>query len=104
MGHVKDAPMAFIGILLLIVGWFAVFSGIFGFFRAEDLLIFTLRLESMVVDTTFVPESQIFLHLGIRIFLGFVIILIGNSFLIRGLNEHRMMHPRLGDFSPRRLA
>ncbi len=99
MGHVKNYPLTFVGVLLLFVGWFSVISGIFGFFRAEDLLILTFRLESMVVDTTFVPESQIFLHMFIRIIFGFIIIFFGNVFLSRGLNRsHAWMHPCFEDF------
>ena len=102
MVHVTSYPFVFVGFLLLIVGWFSIFSGIFGFFRAEDLLIFTFRLESMVVDTSFVPESQIWFHLGIRIFFGFIIVIFGNAFLARGLHENHWMHPRFNDF--RRLG
>ncbi len=99
MSHVRNYPLTFVGILLLFVGWFSVISGIFGFFRAEDLLIFTLRIESMVVDTTFVPESQIFFHMFIRIIFGFFIIFFGNVFLSRGLNKsHAWMHPAFDDF------
>jgi hypothetical protein len=99
MGHVTNYPFTFVGILLLFVGWFSVISGIFGFFRAEDLLILTFRIESMVVDTTFVPESQIFIHMLIRIFFGFIIIFFGNLFLVRGLDKtHSFMHPRFDDF------
>jgi len=99
VAFVRDYPFTFVGILLLFIGWFSVISGIFGFFRAEDLLIFTFRLESMVVDTTFVPESQIFFHLAIRIIFGFIIIFFGNLFLVRGLNrDHVWMHPAFGDF------
>jgi len=99
MGTVNNYPFTFVGILLLFVGWFSVISGIFGFFRAEDLLILTFRIESMVVDTTFVPESQIFLHMFIRIIFGFFIIFFGNLFLMRGLNRSRTwMHPRFDDF------
>jgi len=99
MGHITNYPFTFVGILLLFVGWFSVISGIFGFFRAEDLLILTFRIESMVVDTTFVPESQIFLHMFIRIIFGFIIIFFGNLFLVRGLDKSRAwMHPAFEDF------
>jgi len=102
MGTIKNYPLAFIGILLLFVGWFSVISGIFGFFRAEDLLIVTFQLESMVVDKTFVSESQIWFHMLIRIFFGFIIILFGNLFLARGLTRtHGWMHPCFGCFSRR---
>lgn len=99
MGTIKNYPLTFVGVLLLFVGWFSVISGIFGFFRAEDLLILTFRIESMVVDTTFVPESQIFLHMFIRIIFGFIIIFFGNLFLMRGLDKsHAWMHPCFDDF------
>lgn len=98
--RIDNYPFTIIGFVFLVIGWFAIFTGIFGFFKAEDLLVFTLRLESMVLDTTFVPQAHIWFHLLIRIFLGIIIVIIGNSFLIRGLNRchEGVCHPRLGDF------
>ncbi len=95
---VDNYPFTFVGILLLFVGWFAIISGIFGFFIAEDLLVFTLKLESMFLDTTFVPAEHLMLHMIVRIILGFIIVFIGNAFLARGIRENRWMHPRYSDF------
>lgn len=101
---VDNAPLTLIGILLLIVGWFSVFSGIFGALKAEDTVILSLRLESLILDTTFVSEGQILFHMATRIILGFIVIFIGNSFLVRGLHEchEGICHPRFGSF--RRLG
>ncbi len=100
---VNNYPFTFVGILLVIVGWFSIVTGIFGFFKAEDLLVVTFQLESMLVDKTFVPASQIWWHMVLRIFLGFLIILIGNAFLERGVHgKHAWMHPHWHDI--RRLA
>ncbi len=103
---VDNAPLAFIGILLLIVGWFSVFSGIFGALKAEDTVILSFRLESLILDTSFVSEGQILFHMVTRIILGFFIIIIGNSFLVRGLNDchNGICHPRFGTFDFRRLS
>lgn len=103
--RVNNYPLSFVGFLLLIVGWFAVFSGIFGFLKAEDTFILTLKLESFIVDTNFVPQAHIWFHMIIRIFLGIFVVIIGNSFLVRGLHEchNGICHPRFGTFDYRRL-
>ncbi len=96
---VKNYPFFFIGIIFIFIGWFAVISAIFGFFGAEDLLVITLKLESMFVSTTFVPASAIVFNLILRMIIGFIIILIANSFLARGIyGERYWMHPQFGDF------
>jgi hypothetical protein len=99
MGEIKSYPFFFIGIIFIFIGWFSVISAIFGFFRAEDLLVVTFKLESMFVDTTFVPASAIVFNLILRMIIGFIIIIIANAFLARGVYGKRYwMHPAFGDF------
>jgi len=103
--NVSNFPFVFIGIIFIFIGWFSIITGLFGFLRAEDLFIVTFKIESMVVDTRFVPESHIAFHLAIRIIIGFFILFIGNSILFRGLSDRHshICHPRIGDFAMRRL-
>lgn len=102
---VVNYPFTFVGILLLIIGWFAVFSGFFSLGAgSEDTIVIAIKLETMFVNATYIPASHFIWHMVLRIFLGFVIVMIGNSFLNRGLHESHdgICHPRMGDF--RRLA
>jgi len=99
--NVVNYPFLLVGIFILIVGWFAVFSGFFGLGRgADDTLIISVNLETMFVGTTFVPESAFVWQMVLRIIIGFLFVLIGNSFLVRGLHNchNGICHPRFGDF------
>jgi len=104
MSHIKNTPLVIVGMLLLIIGWFSIFSGFFGLGRgAEDTIVITFQLESMLVDKTFVPASHFIFHMVLRIILGFLFVFIGNAFLVRGLyTRHAWMHPEFNDL--RRLG
>ncbi len=101
---VENYPFTFIGILILIIGWFSIFSGIFALGRGfDDTLIISINLETMFVDTAVSTSEQFVWYMGLRIILGFLLVFIGNSFLVRGLHycHDGICHPRLGDFSRR---
>lgn len=98
---VENYPFLFVGFLILIIGWFAIFSAIFALGRGfDDKLIISINLETMFVDTSIATAEQFIYFMAIRLILGFLLVIIGNSFLVRGLHHCHdgICHPRLGDF------
>lgn len=98
---VENYPFMFVGILILIIGWFSIFSGIFALGRGfDDTLVISINLETMFVDTSIATAEQFVWYMALRIILGFLLVFIGNSFLVRGLHycHDGICHPRLGDF------
>lgn len=99
---ITNAPLMVIGFLILVIGWFSIFTGAVGIATAEDIRFF-IEVEDMIFVEDVLTAEQIILHMFVRIFLGFLLVLIGNSFLARGIEEHHICHPRFGDFTSRRL-
>ena len=101
MAKITNYPFAFIGFLLVVIGWFAIFSGFYGLGKgSEDMVIIFFKLESMVVSSSYVSESGFAMLMVTRIVIGFLIVIAGNSFMMRGLHHHHheVLHPRIGDF------
>ena len=99
---VTNIPFMIVGFLILVIGWFSIFTGVFGIASAEDIRFF-IEVEDMIFVQDVITAEQIIIHMGVRVFLGFFLVLIGNSFLARGIEEDHVCHPRLGDFARRRL-
>lgn len=99
---VTNVPFMLVGFLILVIGWFSIFTGAVGIATAEDIRFF-IEVEDMIFVQDVLTAEQIIFHMGVRIFLGFFLVLIGNSFLARGIEDHHVCHPRLGDFKTRRL-
>lgn len=81
-------PFLFVGIFILIVGWFSVFSGFAQIILAEEFEFF-IQVEDLIFVQQIVPASD-FVILGIvRMIIGFLLIFIGNSFLLasRAVNK-----------------
>ena len=98
---VNNYPFTFVGLLILVIGWFAIFSAIFALGRgADDTLLISINLETMFVDASVFTAEQFVWQMALRIILGFLLVFIGNSFLVRGLHycHDGICHPRLGDF------
>lgn len=99
---VNNVPFMLVGFLILVIGWFSIFTGVIGIATAEDIRFF-IEVEHLVFVQDVVTAEQIIFHMAVRIFLGFFLVLIGNSFLARGIDETHICHPRFGDFTGRRL-
>ena len=100
---VKSYPLAFVGLLILVIGWFSIFTGVFGIAVAEDIRFF-IEVENMVFVEQVITAEEMVVHMIVRVVLGFFLVLIGNSFLVRGIEEDHICHPRFGDFMGRRLS
>ena len=101
--RVKSYPFVFVGFLILVIGWFAIFTGVIGIAVAEDIRFF-IEVENMVFVEDAITAEEIIVHMFIRIILGFLLVLIGNSFLGRGVDDPSICHPRFGDLMGRRLS
>ena len=90
-------PFLFVGILIVIVGWFSIFSGFAQILLAEDFEFF-IQIEEMLLVKQIVPASD-FVVLGvIRMIFGLLLVFIGNSFLLasKAVND-KMCRPCFDD-------
>jgi len=74
-------PFVFVGLLILIVGWFSIFSGFAQVLLAEDFEFF-IQVEEFLLVKQIIPESDFVLFGVIRIIFGLLLVFIGNSFLL----------------------
>jgi len=74
-------PFLFVGLLILIVGWVSIFSGFAQVILAEDFEFF-IQIEEMLLVKEIIPASDFVLFGAIRIIFGFLLVIIGNSFLL----------------------
>lgn len=98
MVHNRDKyPFLFVGLLIVIVGWFSIFSGFAQIILAEDFEFF-IQVEEMLLVKQIIPESEFVIFGIIRMIFGLLLVLIGNSFLLasKAVND-RMCRPCFDD-------
>jgi len=98
----KGTVLIIVGFLILFLGWLSLITGIIGVAVAEDINIF-VEVEDMIFVIKQISAGSIQLQMLIRILFGFILIFIGNSFMVAGFEKHRgieqVCHPRLQDFN-----
>jgi uncharacterized membrane protein len=84
----KEYPFVFVGLLILFVGWFSIFTGFAGIILAEDFEFF-IEVEDFILIKQVIPAEHIIFHMAVRIAIGFLLVFIGNSFLLasKSVNE-----------------
>jgi len=98
MVHNRDKyPFLFVGLLIVIVGWFSIFSGFAQIILAEDFEFF-IQVEEMLLVKQIIPESEFVIFGVIRMIFGLLLVLIGNSFLLasKAVND-KMCRPCFDD-------
>ncbi len=84
------------GFFLVFIGFLSIFTGVAQILSAEDVF-FIVQIEDMLIADSVSKESIMFGGL-LRIFIGFLFIVIGNSFAFRGGFASMACHPRMSDF------
>ncbi len=93
--------LTLIGFLILIIGWYSIFSGFAGVILAEDFKFFIEVEDFILVEQVITAESIIFQNV-VRMFIGFFLVFIGNSFIITGnMFDKKFCHPCVGDIKDR---
>ena len=94
-----------LGVLVLFLGWYNFFTGIFALVLGSPPLTVIVDLENMT--TQIVDQTTSFYTLMIlRVILGFIFIVLGNEFLHYGLNKHKVAmycRPCGHDMIPRKV-
>ena len=86
-----------LGLLILIIGWYNIFSGFAGVILAEDFDFFIEVEDFILVEQTITAESIIFQN-AVRMVLGFFLVFFGNFFLLSGaMLDKKFCHPCVGD-------
>jgi len=84
------------GFFLVFIGFLSIFTGVAQILSAQDVF-FLVQIEEMLFTDSISKESIMFNGL-LRIFIGFLFIIIGNSFAFRGGFVSVACHPRMSDF------
>ena len=103
MVHTTSGTMVFwllFGFFLIFLGFLSIFTGFAQILSAEDVF-FLVQIEDMIFAES-VSKDAIMLSGVLRIMIGFVFIIIGNSFAFRGGFISSCVHPRMSDFTNRR--
>lgn len=85
------------GFFLVFIGFLSIFTGLAQIISADDVF-FIVQIEDVLFLDSVSAESVVFSGL-LRIFLGFLFIIIGNSFAFRGGFASCYCHPRMSDLS-----
>lgn len=103
MIHKTNSTMIFwllFGFFLIFIGFLSIFTGFVQIISADDVF-FLVQIEDMFFAES-VSKDAIVLSAVLRIMIGFLFIVLGNSFIFRGGFVSFCAHPRMSDFTNRR--
>jgi len=86
----------FLGFILFFLGWLNILTGVILIFTAEDTIIATFGLETMVLEIAKVDKSDFLFQGMLRVAIGFFVLIIANSILFAQF-PHHMFRPHCKD-------
>lgn len=86
----------FLGFILFFLGWLNILTGVILIFTAEDTIIATFGLETMVLEISKIDKSDTLFHGMLRVAIGFIVLIIANSILFAQV-PHNMFRPHCRD-------
>ena len=83
-----------LGFILFFIGWLNIITGVVIIVTSEDKIFFGFGAETMIVEIFDVSKEDQVFHGMLRIIIGVIIIVIGNSLISE---RHIMFRPDLRD-------
>lgn len=89
------------GFFIIFIGFLSIFTGVAQIVSATDVF-FVVQIEDMIFLDQIVSKESVVLSGVIRVMIGFLFIVIGNSFAFRGGFVSSVCHPRMSDIIRRK--